>query len=291
MENNFDGSSCHYHSYDSYEPDDWEEAKKHACSAEDDKFDGNNYHGDREEGKPHGHGKIFRPDGSIGYEGEWKEGKLDGHGKTFISKSLIDYEGEWEEGKLHGHGKHSGYTDHFYYEGEWKEGYEDGHGKMFRPDGSIAYEGEWEQGRQQWNIEEDLINAGLVAFSIVMPDISTHFLKLLMGTIIDAKTRFYMPKTRNIEIQTNPLQIINFGTQTSALQISNIETQTNLLQIPCPGAAPECCICIDALFSGNIKVVALKCGHMLHEDCWKNIAGNICPICRKISRKITKLFT
>ena len=56
-----------------------------------------NYNGQVENGKPHGLGVIYYPNGNL-YIGEWKDGKYNGQG----TYTLIDgnrFEGEWKEGK------------------------------------------------------------------------------------------------------------------------------------------------------------------------------------------------
>ena len=183
-------------------------------------------------------------------------------GKSYYDNGRLEYEGSVENGKMHGQGKFYAENGQLEYEGSFEKGKQHGKGKRLRKDGSIAYEGEWEQGRRTRSVEEHVTNIGLMVFFIVLPQISTYFLSLLNRKIVDVKTRFYLPQTREIGMQADP------G----------------------PRDPLDCAVCLESLFSRNVQAVALECGHMLHLKCWKKTAGNACPMCRDISQNALRLF-
>ena len=48
------------------------------------------YQGDFRDGKKHGKGKVFHPDGTINYDGEWRNGKPGGKGTLIEDGSVYD---------------------------------------------------------------------------------------------------------------------------------------------------------------------------------------------------------
>jgi hypothetical protein len=67
---------------------------------------GNVYHGDLLEGRPHGAGRMDYADNDddiLSYEGEWVEGKHQGKGKK-VWMDHVWYQGNWYEGMMHGQG-------------------------------------------------------------------------------------------------------------------------------------------------------------------------------------------
>ncbi|MDD4172567.1 MAG: hypothetical protein PHQ94_10050 [Syntrophomonas sp.] len=81
------------------------------------------YVGQTENGKPHGWGKAYFPNGQM-YEGEWKDGKMHGLAKEFYVDGILKYEGEY------------------------KDGYRDGQGKSYYRDGKLSFEGTWKRGEK-----------------------------------------------------------------------------------------------------------------------------------------------
>ena len=68
------------------------------------------YIGDRDaQGREHGYGVLYRPDGSIRYQGQWRSGQRDGCGKSYGCYSVnpfascqhnyVYFEGRWREGR------------------------------------------------------------------------------------------------------------------------------------------------------------------------------------------------
>ena len=60
------------------------------------------YHGDFLDGRFHGTGTLFYPNGGR-YEGQWKDGKRNGTG-TYADADGSRYQGEWRDGREHGTG-------------------------------------------------------------------------------------------------------------------------------------------------------------------------------------------
>ena len=67
------------------------------------------YVGDRDaQGREHGYGVLYRPDGSIRYQGQWRNGERDGYGKSYGCYSVnpfascqhnyVFFEGRWRDG-------------------------------------------------------------------------------------------------------------------------------------------------------------------------------------------------
>lgn len=91
------------------------------------------------------------------YHGEWENGKPHGMGKAYNEEGQAICEGEWEYGviQLNPHMEYS-YRDHsvivkrktgkLKYYGEWKSGCPHGHGRYYI-NNNVVYEGEWNMGR------------------------------------------------------------------------------------------------------------------------------------------------
>ena len=65
-------------------------------------LDGKLYDGEWKDGKFHGRGKEFYPDGTLEFEGEFKEGLRDGYGKAYLHDGKLIYEGKWKNGEQEG---------------------------------------------------------------------------------------------------------------------------------------------------------------------------------------------
>lgn len=79
------------------------------------------YFGQTERGIPNGWGKAQYLDGKI-YDGEWKDGKMHGSGKEFYPEGTLEFEGEYKEGLRDGYGKAYLHDGKLIYEGEWIRG-------------------------------------------------------------------------------------------------------------------------------------------------------------------------
>ena len=88
---------------------------------------GHKYSGEFKNGKMHGFGEYFYPDGAK-YIGEFKNGLKDGQGK-FTMPNKAKYVGEFKKGKIHGYGSYL-FSSGAKYIGEWKENKEHGKGLM-----------------------------------------------------------------------------------------------------------------------------------------------------------------
>ena len=95
------------------------------------------YEGEWENNRPHGKGKLIMPNGNQ-YIGEIQEGRIHGHGIERNKYGII-YEGNWESNIKHGHGQMK-YIDDAVYTGTYRSGKRHGRGKHLLADGSY-YEG------------------------------------------------------------------------------------------------------------------------------------------------------
>jgi hypothetical protein len=100
------------------------------------------YHGDMEEGLPHGTGTLKFSDKDL-YEGAWANGLA--HGKGVLKAADFEYKGTFSEGLFDGSGtlklKGQGV-----YEGQFAEGRFNGKGKFTWEDGKKVYVGSWKSG-------------------------------------------------------------------------------------------------------------------------------------------------
>ena len=81
--------------------------------------DGSKYAGQMKNGRRHGEGILFGPDGALRYRGRWKEDLPHGHGTSLHSGGKT-YSGEWRFGKPDGTGTLL-ISPNAHYKGEWKE--------------------------------------------------------------------------------------------------------------------------------------------------------------------------
>lgn len=81
----------------------------------------------------HGHGKVVfagaQNRGSEEYEGDWQEDKMHGHGRYSFTSGAV-YTGDWSKGKMQGQGTMVN-VDGTSYEGEWLNGLMHGVGVYF----------------------------------------------------------------------------------------------------------------------------------------------------------------
>ena len=56
----------------------------------------------------------------------------------------------------------------------------------------------------------------------------------------------------------------------------------------------ECSICLEKMFAVKfkhcvfgVKVYKLPCGHLFHKECFNKIKNNKCPLCNRITDKLT----
>lgn len=96
--------------------------------------DGSKYVGQMKDGKYHGKGTQYRPDGSKYYEGDWVNGKKHGKGTGYRRYGSKWYEGDWVDGNQHGKGTFY-YDNGDRYTGEWKNDKGNGWGTFFYADG------------------------------------------------------------------------------------------------------------------------------------------------------------
>ena len=107
---------------------------------------GNNYFGDKINGKKHGYGIYTWFDGSK-YEGYYKNDLREGFGKIFYADGS-KYEGYWSQNVKNGIGR-SFYASNNKYEGEFKNNKKEGFGCYIKNDGNIFkgdYKGDWIEG-------------------------------------------------------------------------------------------------------------------------------------------------
>ena len=127
-------------------------------------WDGSKYAGQMKNGRRHGEGALFRPNGTLRYRGGWKENLPHGHGtslhsggKTYAGEwrfgkpegtgtlrisPKANYTGEWKNGRFHGQGIYV--SPDRQYKGGWREGKRHGHGTYQCQKGT--YRGQWEKG-------------------------------------------------------------------------------------------------------------------------------------------------
>lgn len=110
---------------------------------------GSKYIGQMKNGKKHGKGTLYRPDGSKIYEGDWIDGKVNGKGTMFNSDGSILYDGDWVDGKWHGKGTSYRPDGSKWYDGDWVNGKWQGKGTGYNSDGSKCYEGDFVNGKMQ----------------------------------------------------------------------------------------------------------------------------------------------
>ena len=65
-------------------------------------LDGKVYEGEWKDGKMHGRGMEFYPDGTLEFAGTYNEGFRDGYGKAYLRDGKLVYEGEWINGEQAG---------------------------------------------------------------------------------------------------------------------------------------------------------------------------------------------
>lgn len=148
---------------------------------------GNIYKGPVLNGKPHGLGKVTRPNGSY-YEGNFANGFMQGQGKL-VTYGGYSYEGEFQNGIARGKGKIT------YPEGSWKKSYigevlyavpfgkgsennkngsyegdywyswYQGLGTFTSADGKTISKGKWVQNRFEWPEENGTVFVGYVSES------------------------------------------------------------------------------------------------------------------------------
>ena len=124
------------------------------------------YKGEIKNGKCHGKGKLYFPNGKIRYEGEYLNGKRHGKGKEYneygdLIRSGYFCEGEFcdktidtpeyegtvnQRNEYHGYGKLYDKNGNLIYEGEFLNGLYNGQGKNYL-NGKIKYEGQFVNGR------------------------------------------------------------------------------------------------------------------------------------------------
>lgn len=101
--------------------------------------DGAEYHGDIQNAKLHGNGKLVWPNGDR-YVGELRNGAMSGYGElTMVSGDF--YEGEFRNGMIHGTGTYEAASGDIY-KGEFKDDYMDGYGIYTDVVGNV-YSGEF----------------------------------------------------------------------------------------------------------------------------------------------------
>ncbi|MCQ2471529.1 MAG: TIR domain-containing protein [Clostridia bacterium] len=128
---------------------------------------GYKYEGRMKDGKYHGKGTLYRPDGSKLYDGNWVDGKK--HGKfniynddgslryeaefdndiaTVVDKYGYKYVGQMKDGKYHGEGTWYRPGGWEMYKGNWVDGKRHGKGIEYHYFGSILYDGDWVNGKR-----------------------------------------------------------------------------------------------------------------------------------------------
>ncbi len=108
--------------------------------------DGYKYVGQMKDGKRHGKGIEYRPDGTKLYEGNWVDGKRHGKGTSYCSDGSKIYDGDWVNGLKHGKGAFYCSDGSMFIECDWINGIPHGKGIEYHYDGSIVYKGEFENG-------------------------------------------------------------------------------------------------------------------------------------------------
>ena len=83
-------------------------------------LNGDKYIGQSFDGKRHGFGTYYYPNGDI-YNGEWINDKKQGKGEITIARSGDHYIGEFQNNYFHGNGKMT-FKNGEIYEGEWENG-------------------------------------------------------------------------------------------------------------------------------------------------------------------------
>lgn len=101
------------------------------------------FQGSIRDGRYHGKGRLYHPNGKIKYHGGFKEGLFHGKGMLYTDAGILSYEGHFLNGKPDGHGRTVYGNGKTHYIGEWREGARDGDGRLFYEDGTLAYEGEF----------------------------------------------------------------------------------------------------------------------------------------------------
>lgn len=143
---------------------------------------GNLYKGPVANGKPHGIGKVTRPNGSY-YEGNFANGLMQGQGKLVTYGGYI-YEGEFQNGIARGKGKitypegswKKSYTGEVFYavpfgkgsevnksgtyEGDYWYSWYQGQGTFTSTDGKTLLKGKWVQNRFEWPEENGIVFIG-----------------------------------------------------------------------------------------------------------------------------------
>jgi hypothetical protein len=89
--------------------------------------EGTFYRGEYREGRPHGLGKMFFPDGSI-FTGYFYDGIPHGEGRMITNQGIY-YEGQVFEGQADGQGRLCNDLKGYNYEGKWKKDAPEGFGK------------------------------------------------------------------------------------------------------------------------------------------------------------------
>lgn len=101
--------------------------------------DGGYYEGEQLNGKRHGRGCFFFPNGDT-YDGEWHHDHMTGKG-IWMSINKGKYEGDFLDGERHGRGVYT-HPDGGIYDGQWRYGYRYGKGIELYSDGTV-YDGDW----------------------------------------------------------------------------------------------------------------------------------------------------
>ena len=109
------------------------------------------YIGETKNGKRHGMGTMYFPDGKPEYRGEWKNDLKDGVGTSYNILGKKDYEGEWNQNAMHGKGKKYDLSGRLTYEGAFSQNKYEGFGTMYRLDGKKSYSGMWSSGYRNGN--------------------------------------------------------------------------------------------------------------------------------------------
>lgn len=96
------------------------------------------------DGRLHGSGKKYWPNGKIMFEGTYENGSATS-GTFYNQDGGIRYEGKWSGKQYQGEGKLYWSDGQLRYDGQWLEDQRSGYGTSYREDGTKEYEGYWEK--------------------------------------------------------------------------------------------------------------------------------------------------
>lgn len=93
-------------------------------------------------GRVHGAGKKYYPDGTVLFDGNYEKGRSVS-GTSYFDDGSIRYTGEWDGNNYDGNGKLYWQSGQLRYDGNWTDNKRNGSGTSFREDGTMEYIGSW----------------------------------------------------------------------------------------------------------------------------------------------------